>query len=148
MKNMQPTLKQVDSFWVYGLTVRTQNSDELNENKAQIPGLWQRFQSNTTMHDQKIFGIYNEYESDVKSPYNYTLGVIQNKSSEDFHAVEVKSGNYLVFQARGLMPQVVIDLWQFIWQFFNDNYQIKRTYQTDFESYDSQDEVAIYIGIE
>lgn len=148
MKNIHPTLKQIDSFCVYGLTVRTQNSDEFNENTAKIPGLWQRFQSNTNMHDQKFFGIYNEYESDVNNPYNYSLGVIQDKSSQGFHAVEIKSGNYLVFQARGIMPQVVIDLWQFIWQFFKDNHQIKRAYQTDFESYNNRDEVAIYIGIE
>jgi len=45
------------------------------------------------------------------------------------------------------MPQVVIDTWGAIWQFFQGHPWIQRSYATDFEAYQGPDEVAIHIGI-
>jgi hypothetical protein len=45
------------------------------------------------------------------------------------------------------MPQMLIDAWQRIWQYFEAHPTITRRYRSDFEAYDGPDKVAIHIGV-
>lgn len=66
----------------------------------------------------------------------------------DGEGVEVSGGTYMVFPAKGPMPEAVILAWQQIWAFFADETAPKRIYDTDFEKYTGEEDAAIYIGIE
>lgn len=62
-------------------------------------------------------------------------------------AVKINSGNYLVFQGKGQMPQIVIETWKHIWDYFTVDRPYQRCFRTDFEEYKNGDEVAIFIGV-
>ncbi len=66
----------------------------------------------------------------------------------DHATVHIQGGEYLVFPAKGAMPQAVIEAWGRVWQHFaapRSDWQ--RCYATDFEQYVSADEVAVCIGV-
>jgi hypothetical protein len=45
------------------------------------------------------------------------------------------------------MPQMVVSLWEAIWQYFEQHAGIRRSYRSDFEAYSGPDQVAIHIGV-
>lgn len=147
MPSIQPIMKHVDSFTVTGLTVRTQNSDEFNEETAKLPKLWQQFYSSNPIKNTAIFGVYSDYESDANGLYNVTVGTTNDSQSAELNVVKINSGNYLVFQAKGPMPQAVIETWKRVWDYFAKGNAHQRCFMTDFEAYSNSDEVAIYIGV-
>jgi predicted transcriptional regulator YdeE len=122
-----------------------------------------------------IYGVYSSYESDATGRYDLTAGVAIEASdasrerasssassgrstsarqgtatfgsSDDFSTVTVEAGDYLVFEAKGPMPQVVIDTWRAIHEHFARDARMKRKYTTDFEVYRAMDGVAIHIAV-
>lgn len=147
MSVIDPVLKHVDSFTVSGLTVRTKNSDEFNPEKAKLPNLWQQFYSRNHIHNTTVYGVYSDYESDAHGAYNLTAGTSNNNQEIELNTVRINSGNYLVFQNKGPMPQTVIETWKRIWDYFTVDCPHQRCYKTDFEEYKNGDEVAVYIGV-
>jgi len=153
--NIEPKVKHVDSFSVNGITVRTANRDEMNPATAKLGKHWQRFCEEDIMNkiphrleNAVIYGVYSNYASDYNDYYDLTAGISVSKAAEkDFTNINIDAGNYLVFEATGPVPQVVIDTWQVVWQYFQKNPQITRRYTTDFECYESEDKIAVYIGI-
>lgn len=147
MPSLQPTLKQIDSFTVTGLSVRTQNSDEFNQETAKLPKLWQQFYSSTSTSNTTIFGVYSDYESDANSSYTVTVGIAQNNPNTDLNAVKINAGKYLIFQGKGAMPQTVIETWGRAWDYFTAESPYQRCFMSDFEAYNNNDELSIYIGV-
>lgn len=146
-------LAQVDEKTVYGMTVRTRNSDEMQPQTAKIGGLWQQFYQNIAPHLQNnatVFGLYTNYESDASG--EFTVMACTDKVSEsvssDLEQSRIKKGNYLVFESTGEMPQAVINTWSKIWDYFSaDTADYQRAYTTDFELYKKPNEVEIYIAV-
>ena len=60
----------------------------------------------------------------------------------------LQAGEYLVFSATGLMPQTVLQTWGVVWQYFQSNPNIYRSYATDFETNLGIDRVEIHVGVE
>ncbi|KTD76562.1 GyrI-like domain-containing protein [Legionella waltersii] len=147
MSVINPVLKHVDSFTVKGLTVRTKNSDEFNPEIAKLPTLWQRFYASNLIPNTTIFGVYSGYETDANGPYDVTAGTINSNQGAELSAVKINSGNYLVFQGKGAMPQTVIETWKRVWDYFTADSPYQRCFMTDFEEYKNGDEVAIFIGV-
>ena len=77
-----------------------------------------------------------------------TAGAAVTASSEDFAQIQVEGGDYLVFSAKGPMPDSVIQTWGLVWAYFEDNPQVRRKFATDFEVYTGPETVAVYIGIQ
>lgn len=157
MLNIEPKRKKVDSFIVSGMTVRTINRDEMDPATAKLGKHWGKFFAEDIMHkiphrleNALMYGVYSNYASDFNDYYDVTAGAAVSKATleKDFTTITIDAGDYLVFEAKGPMPQVVIDTWQSIWHFFQNNPQIKRRYTTDFECYEAVDKIAIYIGCE
>ncbi|ASQ47458.1 GyrI-like domain-containing protein [Legionella clemsonensis] len=146
MSAIQPALKPIDGFTVTGFTVRTKNSDEFNPETAKIPNLWQQFYSSNPTPNT-IFAVYSGYESDANGSYDVTVGTLNNNQSVELSAVKINSGNYLVFQGKGPIPQTVIETWKRVWDYFTVETPYQRCFMTDFEEYKNSDEVAIYIGV-
>ena len=147
MPAIHPIMKHVDSFTVTGLTVRTQNSDEFNQETAKLPNLWQQFYASNPTPNTTIFGVYSGYESDANGLYNVIVGNSNDNQSDELSAVKINSGNYLIFQGKGSMPQTVIETWKRVWAYFSVESPYQRCFMTDFEEYKNSDEVAIYIGV-
>ncbi|MCH9757085.1 MAG: GyrI-like domain-containing protein [Gammaproteobacteria bacterium] len=149
---MQPipstTLKYINSFSVKGLSVRTQNSDEFNENTAKISTLWQQFYtSDLITPNAHIFGVYSDYDADEDGFYTVTAGVTSSEPQPQLNTATVQTGNYLVFQGKGPMPLTVVETWKQVWKYFEETNEYQRHFISDFEAYISPDEVAIYIGV-
>lgn len=149
---MQPQLLRLDPFNVAGLTARTTNRDESDPQAARIGTLWNRFfdervyeKTPQRMNDMRLYGVYSAYESDARGAFDVTTGVAV---SDGPSVVRIEGGDYLVFAGQGQMPQMVLALWETIWQYFEDHPQIKRRYRSDFEAYAGPEQVAIHIGVE
>ena len=145
-------LVQVNEKTISGISVRTKNSDEMQPQTSKIGGLWQQFHQEIAPNLKEsatVFGVYYNYESDASGEFSVMAGsdkVAESKSS-DLENVKIKSGKYLVFKGTGEMPQVVINTWSKIWDYFSaDTPDYQRAYTTDFELYKSQDEIEIYIA--
>ncbi|STQ91185.1 GyrI-like domain-containing protein [Iodobacter fluviatilis] len=150
---MNPKRLEVSGFTVAGISVRTKNSDEFNPTTARIARLWQQFFSENLvekipdrLENSPVYGVYSGFESDANGFYDLTAGVSVHQSS-DFTPVTIQPGSYLVFEGVGPMPGAVIQAWGQVWAYFEQNPQIKRSYQSDFESYIGPAEVHIYIGV-
>lgn len=144
---ISPTMKQIESFNVTGFSVRTQNKDEFNEKTAKLPQLWQQFFSSELANQTNIYGVYSNYDSDANGFYTTTVGVESFDTKTKLCTVTIEKGNYLVFQAKGSMPDIVVETWKQIWEFFDSNTEYLRNYISDFEAYNGSDQIAIYIGL-
>lgn len=147
MPSIQPIMKHVDSFTVTGFTVKTQNSEEFNEETAKLPKLWQQFYSSNLATNTTIFGVYSDYESDANGHYTVTVGIANDNQRTESSAVKIHPGNYLIFQGKGSMPLTVIETWKRVWDYFTAGSPYQRCFMTDFEAYSNSDEVTIYIGV-
>ena len=62
--------------------------------------------------------------------------------------IVVPAGKYLVFTHQGEMPQIAIDAWTEVWQYFNaENPPHERLHTVDFEYYPNGNEIAVHIAI-
>jgi len=151
---MQPESIEVEPFTVAGLSVRTSNSQEKDQNTATIGGLWEQFFAEDIPgkvsggeEGTPFYGVYFDFESDEQGPYSVLAGVEVTEETEGFDAVFIPGGRYLVFKAEGAVPQIVFETWGQIWNFFENNSEYQRAFGADFEIYPSETEVAIYIGV-
>ena len=149
---MQPQFQRLDAFNVAGLTARTTNRDENDPQVARIGTLWNRFfdervydKMPNRIADMRLYGVYSSYEGDAHGAFDVTTGVAVAESPE---AIHIEGGDYLVFNGQGEMPQMVIAVWEAIWQYFDAHPEIRRRYQSDFEAYSGPEQVAIHIGVE
>ena len=147
MQSIRPPLKYIESFTVTGLSVRTQNHDEFNQETAKLPSLWQQFYASDLAFNENLYEVYSDYESDANGIYTVTLGINGHKNQDKFTDVNIQAGNYLVFEGTGPMPSTVVETWKKIWSYFETDHQVQRSFISDFEAYSGADKVAIYIGI-
>ncbi|SIS07670.1 GyrI-like domain-containing protein [Pseudomonas sp. A214] len=152
---MDVKLKAVEPFTVAGLQVHTRNADEQQPEMARIGPMWQQFFSEglfdkipARQSESFVYGVYSNYESDATGYFDVTAGVQVDATSAGYAAVDIEGGDYLMFSAKGPMPDCVIQTWGLIWAYFVDNPQTLRRFTTDFEVYSGPDSVAIYIGVQ
>jgi len=136
---------------IQGISIRTQNADEMNPETAKIAALYERFDKNIEVDYQqgaRVYGVYFDYESDASGMFSVLAGADQIASSQiELQQIKIEAGDYMVFKGEGAMPQAVIDTWMRIWDFFSNDSEYQRAYKTDFEFYASETQVEIYIGI-
>ena len=149
---MQPELQRLDTFHVAGVTARTTNRDENDPQIARIGTLWNRFFDERVYErfphrrpDMHLYGVYSAYETDAQGAFDVTAGVAVKEAPA---AVRIEGGDYLVFRGQGEMPQMVLAVWEAIWQYFEAHPEVRRSYRSDFEAYSGPEEVAIHIGVQ
>ena len=149
MKPTRQTLNQ--SIPIAGISVRTTNAAEFDPSTGKIAGLWGRFFSEGLFETlpgklphSPIYGVYSDYASDYLGVFNVTAGVATTQSDGP---VVLQAGEYLVFSATGPMPQTVLQTWGVVWQYFQNNPLVQRSYETDYEEYSGTERVNIHIGI-
>lgn len=152
---MDVKMREVLPFSVAGLQVRTRNATEQQPETAQIGPMWGRFFIEGLFDkiagrepDSFVYGVYSNYESDASGAFDVTAGVEVTATDADYPVIQVEGGHYLVFSAKGPLPESVIQTWGLVWAYFEDHAQVRRRFATDFEVYTGADSVAIYIGID
>lgn len=150
---------------IVGLSIRTNNQNEMNPETAQIAQLVSKYFhqniANKILHRKNpntTIAVYTDYESNEHGDYTYFIGEAVSsfeQTDTDLDSCIIPAGNFFKLTTRtGKMPDVVIEAWQKIWSISPDNFGGKRLYQADFEVYDeraidpTQTCVDIYIGIE
>ena len=149
MPNIQKV--EVKSTSIEGLRVRTTNANEMNVETQKIAPLWQEFYEKilpTLKEGAKVYAVYHNYESDARGEFDILVGTDILEIKDKINSVTLEGGQYLMFSAKGELPQAIIDTWQKIWAYFEDeSIDERRAYETDFELYKSASEVEIYIGV-
>lgn len=155
-------IEYIDGFSVTGLSVRTKNALELMPKTANISLLWEAFSTHCRSflsEDAKIYGVYTQYETDASGEFNVLacsdqltcaqFDDVKCQCSYPCESMTIEAGKYLVFSAKGKMPQTVIQLWDEVWRYFNAfDCEHVRIFNTDFEYYKHENEVEIAIGVE
>ena len=136
-----------------GIKARTNNMSP--DMGAVIGGLWGRFYSEGIYEsipgktNEKVLGIYTEYDGDAASDYTIVVACEVDGKEElpgDTVLVTSPSGKYAKFIAKGELHEAVARCWQEIWSM-----DLPRTFDCDFEEYqdDGMDEteIHIYVGL-
>ena len=144
---------QFDGKKITGISIRTTNANEMNPARAKIAALYQEFDKKITVdykNGARVYGVYYNYESDASGEYSVMAGTDQpgETSGDGIETLVIPRGHYMVFAAKGDMPQVVIDTWGKIWRYFSaEGVSHPRAYTTDFEFYKNQQEIEIHIAV-
>lgn len=127
---------------VVGFAVRTTNADELDPSRTKLQALWQRagapgaFAHVPGRLDENLYAVLTDYESDHNGAYTQIVGVgvrTVPRLPEGMVAVRVPGGKALKLEARGPMPQALIDGWQQVWAHTETGAQPARSFGTDLE---------------
>ncbi|WP_327090633.1 GyrI-like domain-containing protein [Nonomuraea sp. NBC_01738] len=127
---------------VVGYAVRTTNADEMDHARAKLPGLWQRagapgaFAHVPGQVDENLYAVLTDYESDHHGAYTQIVGIgvrTVPRLPEGMVAVRVPGGPALKIEARGQMPQALIEAWQEVWKHTESGGTPARSFATDLE---------------
>jgi predicted transcriptional regulator YdeE len=157
-KGMEPKYTYIEEMQVMGIEVRTTNHQEANPTTATIPKLWNWFFEEQLLEripnkvrPNVLLGAYTNYTSDRTGEFSLVVATEVNNIDnppEGMVGITIPAGHYLVFTARGELPDAVILAWKQVWSYFSStNTAYRRTYKTDFELYKQQNEVDLYIAV-
>lgn len=156
---------KLDGMHLVGISIRTNNQNELNPETAKISKLLDKYWGEQIANGIKnrvnapvTYAVYTEYDSDEHGDYTYFLGEavssLERQDSETLQSMFIPAGAYQKFTTKpGKFPDVIINAWQKIWQMKEEDFGGKRGYIADFEVYDQRARdpnhaiVDIYIGI-
>jgi len=144
-------VKYIKKLMISGISVTTNNTNEMNEETQKIAPLWEQYDKENIYtktfnksNDSSFYGVYSNYTSDLNGDYDVTVGVEVTKPK---NAIVIEDERYLVFTKQGELPDVAFELWEEIWDYFANNSEYERKYTIDFEKYSKEDEIEIYISI-
>ncbi len=154
---MEPQFVSEAEIRFIGEAVRTTNQAESNPSSARIPGLWGRFFAENIpggIQDKTeptaVLGVYTNYESDHTGEYSLIAACrvsSLDKIPDGMTGGVIPASDYLVFAAKGAMPQALIAAWGSVWNYFASPRAYRRSFTTDFELYQGREEVGIYIAV-
>src|SRR5258706_3497472 len=136
---------------IIGIMTKASNSD-----MQSISVLWGRFYSEDILNKipnklgNDIISLYCDYEGDYTKPYSLLIGCRVSSTEnipESMTVKKIPAGKYVVFTAKGKIPDSIIKTWQKIW-----GSGIERAYTFDYEDYgesstNPEKEVDIYIAV-
>lgn len=132
-----------------GLSVRTNNQNEMNPQTARIRPLVDKFYRENIaakIPERKHPGVtlvaYTDYDSDEFGNYSYYIGeetLSLDKVPEGLKTLTIPKSHYQKFTTpTGIIPEVIISAWQKIWQMTAVELGGKRAYGVDLEVYDQR----------
>ena len=146
---METRIEERDGFTLMGSSIKTSNLNEANPTTMKIPGHWQKFTQEGNLRtlaplatSGALMGLYSGYETDHTGTYDLTIGTTVSETEKPIagmRLIKVPSSRYVVFTTRpGKIPDVIIEGWKYIWDFFDSNDVYVRSYTGDFEVYDER----------
>ncbi|ALO35261.1 transcriptional regulator [Colwellia sp. MT41] len=146
-------LRFVSEKTINGLSIRTDNETEMDPNKGKISSLWQAFDETVSVdykNGERVYGVYSDYESDHTGKFTVHAGFdgLSMPPKISLAQVTIPAAKYLVFTHKGEMPQIAIDAWTDVWNYFSKGKEEhKRLYSTDFEYYPHENEIEVHIAV-
>jgi len=145
-------IEHFDEKTVHGLVVRTKNEDEMHPKTSKIKDLWEDFDKKLMSKVESfpsVYGVYFDYESDSTGEFSVLSGSskFSNTTNKNLQKVLLQSCDYKVFKCKGKLPDIIIETWTQVWEYFSGDREKERAYKTDFEAYVAPDEVHIYISV-
>ncbi len=146
-------LKWVSGKTINGLYTKTDNATEMDPNKGKIGALWQAFDEAIPVdykNGERVYGVYFNYESDHMGKFTVLAGFdgASIPPNVKLEQVTIPEAKYLVFSHKGEMPQIAIDAWTEVWNYFShDKAEHQRLYSTDFEYYPNGNEIEVHIAV-
>ncbi|GGO77391.1 GyrI-like domain-containing protein [Nonomuraea cavernae] len=131
-----------EELTVVGFAVRTTNAEEMDPTRARLPVLWQRagapgaFAHVPGRIDERLYAVLTDYESDHHGAYTQVVGIgvrTVPRLPEGMVAVRVPAARTLRIEARGPMPQAVMEAWQQVWKHTEAGGTPSRVFTTDLE---------------
>jgi predicted transcriptional regulator YdeE len=145
--DMNPKAVQQDGFTMVGISVRTNNAEQMTPERP-IGKQWERLFREGVLAaipnkvDGNIVALYTEYASDKDGEYTYVLGARVTKVESvpaGMVAKNVLAGRYAVFTSeRGPVQTIVVEIWRRVWETPKSDLGGDRTYKADFEVYDQR----------
>jgi predicted transcriptional regulator YdeE len=141
---------------VVGIQARTSRLREADPATAAVPALWRRFQEDglaDTIPDRAATrttcAVYSDYE-DGGGSFRCLVGAEVTAAGEvpaDLAEVTVPAGEYLVFAARGPMPEALAATWARVAEFF-DHAGMARAFTADLEvHYPAGSAVDVFVAV-
>jgi predicted transcriptional regulator YdeE len=146
-------VRHVQEVSVSGYSTVTNNAAEMSPDKGKIPALWQKFDAEVPVDyrgGERVYGVYYDYESDHTGDFTVLAGFdgSVDKANTKIETITVPAGKYLVFSCTGDMPQIAIDAWTQVWQYFSQtSTEYQRLFTVDFEHYPNGNAIDVYIAI-
>nr|AIA10932.1 GyrI-like small molecule binding domain protein [uncultured bacterium] len=149
--------EQGGGLTLVGITLPKKTTNENYQSTIDIGAFWETFMKENVASKipgrtgDDIYAVYYDYEGDHTKPFRYFIGVpVGNDTTVPAGMIklDIPTGRYQHFIAKGKMPDCLIDTWGQIW-----SADIRRSYTADYEVYgvrsiDAENaEVDIYIAI-
>ncbi|NWL89637.1 AraC family transcriptional regulator [Paenibacillus sp. 79R4] len=123
-------------------SIRTNNFTD-PDMYSKITGVWQSIQARPEVANTVIFGVYHNYESNYKGDYDLSIAT---SSFSTTNKLTISEQGYEIFKVDSSKDNGVFETWQQIWA-LEENGELDRAYTFDFEKYDINGEIEIYIAI-
>ncbi|MES2645601.1 MAG: effector binding domain-containing protein [Bacteroidota bacterium] len=148
---------EIETFTLIGLALTRKTTNENNQASIDCGELWQKFLTEKWQEkipsklNEDVFAVYHGYEKDHTQPYSFFIGCKVQPGTlapTGLNSLQIATGTYQPFIAKGAMPGCVVDTWNKIW-----NSDITRAYKTDFEVYNQNSlnwkdaVIEIFIGL-
>lgn len=121
-------------IFISGETIRTNN-----QSPDVLLKHWQDFMT-SHLDYSTIYAIYSNYETDFTGNYDFSIGSV---CQEDATTITLPSGNYFIWDTNSQNPQDVMAAWELIWK----QTDLPRAYLTDFEVYEPNQTIKIYLSV-
>ena len=125
-------------------SISTNNFQDPNM-MEKISHLWQEHQKEVEevfAQGLPIYAVYHDYASDYKGDYSLSLCSLSDKEDWDFDTSEQ---TYQVFEVDTSDSKGCLHTWQQIWR-AEEARELQRQYSIDFEKYDPDQTVSIFIA--
>jgi predicted transcriptional regulator YdeE len=153
---VQPQRVQRNESYVMGIELCVANPT-VSPLTTEIPKLWHRFSVEELLNipdpvqPEVFYGVYTDYS--LNHPRQCSVIVAVEVSSidnppENMVGICIPAADYLVFEATQTSSSTVTQVWQQIETYFTANPHYQRAFTTDFEQYDQQQQLKIYVAIQ
>ena len=143
---MSHKVQTESAFTVVGIAARTSN-----QRVEEIGALWQRFYADNiaaqvvSRLDARVYSVYFDYESDLNGEYNLLIGCAvppEAQVPDGLTKKTVSASRYAVFESSGELPAGIVAAWREVW-----SSDLDRSYDTDFERYETDGTASVHVGI-
>ncbi|GAA5094004.1 effector binding domain-containing protein [Wohlfahrtiimonas larvae] len=124
------------------LSLRTNNFND-PDIIEKVTDLWDKALGMLDHYDGNIYSVYHNYESNYKGSYDISIATSTTQKQSN---TIILGKNYREFPIALNQPSSIVEVWQTIWQ-MEDNGEIDRQYDVDYEEYRTDGTVSIFISL-
>ncbi|MCM3042698.1 effector binding domain-containing protein [Paenibacillus motobuensis] len=110
---------------------------------SKITGIWQNIQGRPEVANTVIYGVYHNYESNYKGDYDLSIATSSFTTTKKLTVAEQ---GYKIFKVDRSKENGVFETWQRIWA-LEESGELDRAYTFDYEKYDVNGQIEIFIAV-